>query len=73
MKCKFNLTVQNGCLHRKLIGTQEIQINSENPYLHPATLAATVLAQLDKHYNMEGHTITFKFHLPKKKKSVNPS
>jgi hypothetical protein len=68
MKCKFTLTVQNGCLHRKLTGTQEIVMHQGDPYAHPAALAATLLSKLDKDYLMEGHTITFKFYLPKKKK-----
>ncbi len=68
MKCKFNLTVQNGCLHRKLTGTQEVKINDGNPYSNSTKIAAIVLEKLGRDYLIEGHTITFKFHLPKKKK-----
>jgi len=68
MKCKFNITCQNGCMHRKLVGTWEVAVNHGDPYLHPTTIAALVLKELGKTHALEGHTITFKFHLPKKKK-----
>ena len=68
MKCKFNFTCQNGTLHSKLVGTWELSVNHGDPYLHPTTIAAMLLQELGKRERLEGHTITFKFHLPKKKK-----
>ncbi len=68
MKCKFNITCQNGSLYRQLVGTWEVTVNHGDPYLHPTTIAAMVLHELGKTSQLEGHTITFKFHLPKKKK-----
>jgi hypothetical protein len=67
MKCKFNISVINGCLHRKLVGTWEVSVNRGDPYLQPTTIAALVLDQLGKTENLEGHRIVFTFSLPKKK------